>query len=132
MEPETVPHFYQISFDNGNKTDYESLEDQRYLQEWLASVGYMKVDLPYIIEKHEDLADVALGIEKRCGRILYMVSATGASGGQHVVIYKGADLLWDPAPAGGGLIGPGIDGVYWFTFLMPLSMRWDGTLPPEE
>lgn len=132
MEVEQVPHFNQIAFDRDGYSEYDSPEDVKHIQDWLASVGYIKVDVPYIAENQEEFQQIALGLEKRNGRILYMVSAMGAAGGQHVVIYKGADLLWDPSPANGGLTGPGIDGVYWLSFLMPLSMRWDGTLPPEE
>lgn len=130
-EPQDVPHFWQIAWDSGIRNEYESPEEQKFIRDWLAEQGYVRVDLPYIISSQEELHEVTLGLEKRCGRILYMVSGAGGSQGQHVVIYKGADLLWDPSPNSEGLSGPGIDGVYWFTFLMPISMRWDGKLPEE-
>ena len=50
----------------------------------------------------------------------YMLSGQSPRGVNHVVIYKGVDLLWDSHPDGGGLVGPCSDGHYWVEVLTPL------------
>ncbi len=50
----------------------------------------------------------------------YMLSGKSPRGANHVVIFKGIELLWDTHPDGGGLIGPCTDGYYWVEVLTPL------------
>lgn len=50
----------------------------------------------------------------------YTVSGQSTRGVNHAVIYRGADLLWDPYPDGKGLVGPCTDGYYWVEVITQL------------
>lgn len=130
LEVREVPHFYQEEYDGGyaDGSDYESDWVKEYIDSWLAERGLQLFRMP--VSGEASLETIALQIETLNGRVLYMVQGkSAATGGNHVVIYKGADLLWDPSYSQKGISGPGSDGIYWLMFLMPLSQRWDGCLP---
>jgi hypothetical protein len=118
LEPQDVPHWSQEFWDNSNLVPKV---EQLAILEWLERQGYTLLQLPCMGENFKILAQQ---IEHISGNLLYIVSGTGTSGGEHVVIYKGSEMLWDPSPTGGGLTGPGIQGVYWLSFLLPSNMRY--------
>lgn len=122
--PADVPHFYQMAFERDGFHTQEDHETKAHIFSWLASQGLQLMRIPFV----GNLYDITLQVEAMNPRILYMVQGK-SSDGEHVVIYKGADMLWDPSPTNSGILEMGADGVYWIIFLVPISQRWDGCLP---
>ena len=43
-------------------------------------------------------------------------------GTDHSVIIRGGEIVWDPHPAGGGVVGPLTHGQWEVTYLLPLAL----------
>lgn len=119
LEVHEVPHFFQIEKDTGDDADI-------LIRDFLATRGLMLFRFPVC----GSLERITEQMEASNGRAMYMLQGRSPRGEEHVVIYKGADLLWDPAPGGKGIIGPGTNDVFWIILLMPSTQRWNGSLPP--
>ncbi len=123
-----VPNWYQIEFDTiGQPTEFESPEVKKMIDDWMNGQGYHLLRMP--MSGDHDLSQLTLQVESINGRVLYMVQGS-SDVGEHVVIYKGADLLWDPGFSKKGIVAPGAGNIYWFIFLISETMVWNGCLPP--
>lgn len=135
LEPSQVPHFAQLAYDsNGGKFGDQTADETRFQNEWLLSKGLLQWSMAISLEPYEDITQALESFVhmNQAPRHMFMVTGRGPNA-VHVCIYKGADLLWDPSPSNQGLLG-GIppENAIFLTFLMPASMRWDGTFPPAN
>ncbi len=117
LEPEQVPHFLQIWWDRDtNSVNKPGISS--HINDWMAERGLVIVDLPY-----DDIGLFSSMVERLNGKIRYIVTGRSATNNDHCVIYEGAEMVWDPSEVNAGLIGPASDGLYWMSFIVPLSMR---------
>lgn len=55
------------------------------------------------------------------GDVHYVLLGRSKRGYNHNAIYKAGELVHDPHPEGGGIVGPAEDGFYWLGFLARLT-----------
>lgn len=108
--PEEVPNFADSWDDIG--------EWYRRVDDYLKTQGLSSVNVLY----HSTLDQLLASQGNINKNAYYMLSGTSSNGTGHVVICKGGEIYWDPAIDDSGIVGPGDDGFYWVTYLIPLTM----------
>lgn len=112
LEPDQVPHFAE-AFEDAEK--FNSLVD-----EWLESRGWCAVSTAYR-SRLEEVLRVQQFINPG---VYYMLGGKSRTGCGHSVIACGGQIVWDPSLDDSGIVAPfDSDGLYWVTWLVPLSMR---------
>ena len=114
LEPSEVPHFLELHWNDG---DPDLVSIAKEIDAFLAIRGLARFDVVY--PGDVPFQDIAEHIYNINGDITYLVGGASPHGGGHSVIYKGKSMLWDPAPANRGIVGPLKDGHYWVTILTP-------------
>lgn len=109
QEVEDVPHFV----DNGVSTD----EIWEATQEWFGKIDMYLVALPFEGIKVEALKAANLWASGN----RYLLGGTSPRGLPHMVVGKGNEIEWDPAPPGGDLSDPDEDG-YWWIYIIALKL----------
>ena len=112
LEPEQVPHFGE---------DYRDSDAfQRREREWLTSQGWCAVSSAY----NSPLDDVLRVQEIINPGVYYLLGGKSRTGCGHSVIGCGGEIVWDPSLDDSGIVAPfDSDGLYWVTWLVPISMR---------
>jgi hypothetical protein len=113
LNPDDVPHF------NHDAPGAETFN--RRVAEWLASRGLCEASVAY----NDDGLQKVLDVVKHCSPgVYFLLGGQSRSGCNHTVIGCDGAIVWDPSPTDAGIVGPcDTDGLYWITFLLPLSMR---------
>ena len=112
LEPHEVPHFALLHTTTpGYDVDVE-------IEKWLRTLGLAQVDILY----SGKLEDVFGFMGARNPDALYLLGGTSPRGTNHTVVCQGGGFRWDPAQAGGYLVGPLDHGFYEVTFLVPVGM----------
>lgn len=108
VRPEDVPHFMEMY------PDTEKLWPA--VNAWLTDYfGYALFGVPYAGTLEEVLT---LNASINPG-IVYLLAGESPRGVTHQVICENDKIIHDPAPDGGGLIGPCVeDGYYWVNVLV--------------
>lgn len=114
LEPSDVPNFTAIYY-----SESRNEEMNKAYQSWLAERGLTLVTLAY---GHDGEPQELINSIGRMNGSDFTYMLTGSCrGSNHVCIYRGNELLWDPSNTG-GLTGP-IDGHYWMEILASLRCR---------
>lgn len=72
--------------------------------------------------KSEDFDDFLINQSKVINdKTVFVVFGLSPRHINHAVIYKGGEMIHDPHPDGGGLIGPCNDGFYWIQVLTKIQ-----------
>lgn len=109
LKPEEVPHVHE-------HVGALNMQDQQdMMNAWLAARGLVEVVVPCAGDLElqtvlEIMARWSMGTH-------YMLTGYSRTGCNHVVICKGAEIIWDPSLNDSGIIAPADDGYYWFGFL---------------
>lgn len=114
LHPEQVPHFM---------ADFSQPEQGvwRAVDAWLMErYGLRRVSIPY---KTDDVDLIMTTLEQINPGLRYKLAGKSPRGVQHTVIVEGGKVLWDPHPEGGGIVGPGEDGLLWVDFLLPVKIH---------
>jgi hypothetical protein len=112
LEPEQVPHFGE---------NFESPEVFSHrVAEWLSAQGWCEVSVPY-----QSTLDELLQCQEALNPdVYYLLGGKSRTGCGHTVIGCGGEIVWDPSLDNSGIVAPfDTDGLYWVTWLVPLSMR---------
>jgi hypothetical protein len=113
LDPLEVPHFLH---DNCGATEFN-----RRVDEWLASRGFCQANVAYqgtlSVEQVLQIAELA------SPGVYCLLGGESRTGCNHTVIACDGKIAWDPSFLDSGIVGPCSDGLYWITFLLPLSMR---------
>lgn len=107
LKPEEVPHFGEKYFDDGYM--FNKMED-----EFLASMGYARIQIPYCC----DLSTFLTTAKLYNPSVYYLLSGQSKTGCNHTVVCCGDLIIWDPSIDDAGIIGPCSDGYYWATYLI--------------
>lgn len=107
LSPEQVPHFHR---------EMTGWENQTIYREWLAERGLCLIETswPGTWDLQTDLLDRMHHI---CGSAHYMLSGVSPRGFPHIVICRGAEMVWDTHPDNTFIVGPCTDGNYWTSFI---------------
>lgn len=109
LKPEDVPHIHE-------HLGAMNMQDQQDLMSaWLRGRDLVEITVPCdgaleLQTALEVMARWSMGTH-------YMLTGQSRTGCNHVVICKGAEIVWDPSLNDSGIIGPCDDGYYWFGFL---------------
>lgn len=106
LEPLQVPHFGE----GGPEGD----DFWGPVQDWFKERGLYFVGTAYLDATQDD---VLSSIGALNPGLHYMLAGTSPRGTGHVVVCKDDAMVWDPAPPGDGLEGPGTDGIWWVHFI---------------
>lgn len=99
---ESVPHFAAIHYGSADVM-WQAVRNW-LMDEHNASLWFV----PYATDDWQEVTATCNALNPG---MFYMLQ--GASdGGDHIVICQGDRIVHDPAPGGGGLIGPGSNGVF--------------------
>lgn len=109
LPPSSVPHFN----DGGPGVD----EFNERVDAWLRPLNKTIFNIPY---SGSSLQDVLTSFGAVNPDRYYFVSGCSPRGVDHIAIALNEDLIHDPHPDGGGLVGPCSDGYYWVSILAPL------------
>ena len=97
-----VPHFAQA-----NPHDIDAL--WLSVRHWLMDEHNMSLwFIPYGTDDWQQVTETCASLNPA---MRYMLQGS-SDGGDHIVICEGDRIIHDPAPGGGGLIGPGSNGVF--------------------
>lgn len=121
VEPQDVPHFAEIYW---NEEKLQTFEEKRHVREWLEGFGVSEVTYGFQCHSYEDIRNLMkLQANVNGEDIVYML--IGKSNiGNHVVICRGAEFLWDPSPSNDFIVAP-VDDCIWFTHLVPSFTRYN-------
>lgn len=120
LEPWQVPHFAQVSMQDAS----QSMEG--LIEAWLEDKGFSQVLIHY---QQLHVRSVLSYMAEVNDRIFYILSGQSPRGTNHSVIACGGEIVHDPAPRGGGLVGPMDNGVFEACFLTPIQFV---SLPRER
>lgn len=104
-----VPHF--------NDGGPDLPEFTRRIDAWLLRIDKTIFNIPYAVK---DLNEVLASFGRINPDRYYFVSGRSPRGADHIVVALNDQVLHDPHPDGGGLVGPCSDGYYWISILAPL------------
>lgn len=107
---EEVPHFNE-----GGPEDHIFFER---LDAYLLTQGYLRFTSAYSC----DLATILLSLKCANRGIFVMLGGNSPRGFSHVVIAADGEIVHDPHPDGGGIIGPNDDGLYYVETLVSICM----------
>jgi len=119
LDPQEVPHFGEMDWDFEQQRFRENGDFHRHVSDWLRTRGLATVDSVYSCTLEELLTHL--------GRVnpnaYYLLGGESRTGVNHTVIGCGGEIVWDPGIDNPGIIGPTKpDGLYWVTYLVPLSL----------
>lgn len=100
--PADVPHFLEDNCDAD--TFYERTDA------WLLEQGMRSITMPW---QAESLAQMLEVMELRAPGILWILGGVSPRGTNHSVVCRGGEVIHDPHPDGGGVVGPTDDGYFW-------------------
>ena len=125
MPPEKVPHFY----DGIDKND-DATEANRAIKYWLWQQDYVMVTFAYECS----LSEVLNFMQVSNPGIFYLITGTSVTGNNHVCVGLGDDIVWDPAPENGKLVGPNSNGQIIIEVLVPASQSsgWSSIDPASN
>ena len=112
IDRDDVPHFW----DGGKEPEGGWYAPVR---EWLAKYNLTYLSLPVAADLKTTLGmmgDFNPGV-------FYLLSGNGGRVGNHTVVAKDDEIIWDPHPDNSGLVGPCEDGFYWIDFLLPANIH---------
>lgn len=112
MEPEDVPHFMHGA--------PEAEEFWAIVDEWLNDNGYSLFTVAY----SSGLELVQKGMKNQNPGLLYLIAGTSPRGTTHQCIGFEDQVIHDPHPEGGGLVGPVDDGLYWVNTIVPNVIKY--------
>lgn len=119
LRPDEVPHFGELSWDHERNAWADPCPFQRHVTEYLASVGLAEVNVAY----QDSLENVLAAQRATNPRAYYLLGGHSRTEVNHTVICCGGSIVWDPSLDDAGIVGPcQPDGLYWVTYLVPLSM----------
>lgn len=105
-----VPHFAEYWADHSPDEMWQGV------REWLMDEHNMSLwFIPYATD---DWRDVTKSCDALNPGMFYMLMG-GAPAGDHIVICQGDRIIHDPSRMGGGLIGPGSNGVFMVVLIVP-------------
>jgi hypothetical protein len=105
---EDVPHFCDPALFNEWRSSREI---------WLNAIGISAVEMPFSC----DLPSLLAQLELSAGASPIMVAGMSPRGTYHeTVLYQG--VLYDPHPAGGGIVAPCDDGGFWWVTILTLML----------
>lgn len=81
------------------------------LAEWLVPLGYAPFVTMYPADVTIDELFEHIGSNNPNG--VYILIGATDSGENHTVVCKGDHIAWNPAWAGGGIVGPDVNGQGW-------------------
>jgi hypothetical protein len=114
LEPQDVPHF--LHDDPGAEVF------NRRVQEWLEARGWCEASISFVGEA--GLQSVLDYLKATAPGVYFLLGGQSRTGCNHTVIGCNGEIVWDPSITDAGIIGPcTTDGMFWITFLLPLSMR---------
>ena len=113
LERDAVPHFMA----DADKPAEEIWSD---VDRWLAGRGLRYVSFPFLAD---DLGHFLYLQEQGAPGLRYALSGRTMRGTSHCVIVEGGEIVHNPQPAGGGIVGPMADGWYWMGFLLPTAFH---------
>ena len=99
---EQVPHFCDYLWDD---TDPDGGRFYRYLNEWLAPQGLAYIEITVSPDQLWDWKQF-----QEAGLTVYHVLSGHSERARHSVIARNGEMVHDPHPSRGGLIGPYKDG----------------------
>lgn len=105
LPPEDVPHHHRV---------LEGNEQRALMDEWLEPRGLRLVLFAWPCQV-TDILEV-MGVVNPDAH--YLVSGQSPRGTDHTVVAKGGEIIHDPHPEGGGLVGPCSDGHCWIELLV--------------
>lgn len=108
MNRDDVPHFF--GSEDGDWIDVDK---------WLSAHGFAHFTIPFA----GSLQDVLYTMKTQNPDIYYLISGGSPRGFNHQCIAVNDEIICDPAPDGGGLIGPNSDGYIWVGVLLPASIH---------
>lgn len=125
MRPQEVPHFY-----DGYHGHEDATEANKAIKYWLAQRGYFFCTFAYQDTTVDHILEI-MGINNP--NALYLITGRSPRGTNHCCIGLGGEIIWDPAPEAGDLVGPNSEGQVIIEVLMPISQNsgWS-TSPPIE
>lgn len=110
LQPQKVPHFAEMFEHHG----LETLFDRMWLRE---TMKMDMINVPYNCSLEQ-----LYGMQKHLNNgVYYILGGTSKNNTGHSVICVDDRIEWDPAQDDSGIIGPMSDGMYWVTYLVPLS-----------
>lgn len=113
LEPEQVPHFGKIHWENG---------DAWYAAEaaFLREHGFAHANIWF--EARDDLKaeHVMATMKHTCPDVYYLLGGKSRTGNDHTVIGLNDQIAHDPSPLESGIIGPMTSGYYIITLFIPL------------
>lgn len=112
LPPDQVPHF--CDGDAWDKTDVANAATRA----WLLSRGYGFVEFAFSGQLEQILQSIAANSP----RAYYLLGGNSRNGVGHVVICCDDGIVWDTSLDDSGIVGPGPDGFYWITFLVPAQI----------
>lgn len=110
LEPQQVPHVF-------HSLDVTPEAGAAAMRQWLAKRGYNLFQFPFAIEKGQSLDTILTVLNDVNPGALFLLSGTGHSGVEHVVIAGAGRIVHDPSPKDLGLSGPCASGFYWLSVL---------------
>ena len=114
-EPENLPHFMA-------DPDKPIEQIWQEVDEWLSNThGLRYLSFPF---KAENLSQWLRTMAQSWPGLRWELAGTSPRGTQHSVIVEAGEIVHDPHPDGGGIVGPGkSDGYYWMGFLVPTAVH---------
>lgn len=107
--PADVPHFAE-GWPDGD-------EFHRRTQAWILDQGYHCVTIPL---ETADLSTALLWMKNRAPDIYWILGGVSPRGTNHSVVCCGGEVVHDPHPDGGGVVGPCSDSYFWIEFYVPV------------
>ena len=106
IDPRDMPNFCE-------KPEDEYLE---FTRNWLAeNCGVAMATFPY---ETKDLSELLKHLGALNPGIYFTLGGRSPRGFNHEVVVLDGKIVHDPAPSGGGLVGPMDDGYYWVSILV--------------
>ena len=123
--PESAPHF--IGEHEALKAEGKEFDWQAAQAEWLERLGYCTADIVFgdggQDEEHTYLQGLLAFMGARNPEIYYLLGGLSPRNTNHTIVCQGGEMVWDPHPDGGFLVGPMDHGFYEVTFVLPILMR---------
>lgn len=114
VEPEAVPHFMA-------DPNLPVRKLWRQVDAWLLEHhGLRYIQLPFATD---DLDAFLVQTNRVNPGVRFDLTGNSPRGTQHCVIVEDGEIVHDPHPEGGGIVGPGEDGLYWMGFLVPVAVH---------
>ena len=117
LDRDKVPHF-----NNGKPCD----DYWQIVSKWLSSHDLVLFSIPFSGE----LPDILCTMKNINPGLYYLLAGKSPRGYGHQVVALDDAIVCDPAPQGGGLVGPcPDDGLYWVNLLLPMAIHKEENSP---